>query len=165
MPLRKILFLACLFIVVVILAAGFILAEQWIIAPATLLPAIAMLLAIRYLKTWLTSIALLTFVGLAAIGVLLDAPPILMLFAAIFALAAWDLALWDLSVQGQISHQVQLLENKHYQSLLLVIILGSLVVGAGQFLHLRVPFLVILFLALVAFYGLDKISRNFSSKV
>jgi hypothetical protein len=164
MPVRKNLFLACLALVVVFLALGFIQAGLWLPALGTLLPATVMLLAIKYPNEPLAPLALLFFVGLAAAGILLDASPFWMSFGAIFALAAWDLGLWVHSIQGDITRQVQILESKHFQSLLLVVILGCLAATIGQFLHLRVPFWGILALTLVTFFGLEQMIRHLRPK-
>ena len=153
----KIIFLVCLAAAMASLAIGLSLAGQWLRALAILLPVGIMLLESKFPGVGLASIALLLFIGLAANGILLNAPSFLMLCGAIFALASWDLALWGHAVQRSFSHQVQLLENKHLKSLLLVVILGGMVVGAERFLHLQIHFWVILFLVIAVFYGLDKI--------
>ncbi len=164
MPLRKIIFLVCLTAAAASLIIGLALAKQWLIALVTLLPTIAMLLAVKAANAWLAPIALLTTVGLATTGILLEASFFWMLLGAMLALVAWDLILWGHAVQSNFPHQVQLREKKHFQSLLLVMILGSLVVGIGRFLHLQLPFIAILLLAVVAVYSLDRMIHRLSTK-
>jgi hypothetical protein len=138
------------------LAVGYALGGAW---PGTLL-----ILALGFL--WLldqwrgggkvASVALVFFVGAAAVGLWLDLGDVWMLLGVVAALSAWDL---DRFAQRQRNvgrvENVQQLERRHLRRLLIVDGLGLLLAAAGG-LKIKVSFGAALLLALLAVLGLSR---------
>ena len=158
MTLRKSFFVICLVVSMLCLAVGYGIAGQWIGAVIAIISGLAWLLARKYPFSWLPFICLLMSVGLAVAGRLTGSPPLLMICGSGVALAVWDLLLLDgdlgINSSGRPTRQY---ENKHLQSLALVLGFGLLVTFLGRLLNPQIPFvLLLLFVALVIF-GLDRV--------
>jgi hypothetical protein len=163
MPPRKTLALVCLILTTLSLAIGNALVGQWIGCAAASLALIPGLLASRWRSTELFTIVLVVSVALAALGLFAGAAPVLMLLAAAFALAHWDLAFLERDLAGSASEKaITPLEKKHYRSLGLVIGLALLAVLAGRIVRFQIPFIVALLLAALAFFSLERMWRTLS---
>jgi len=158
MPLRKALFYICMSISVFCLTAGYSITGQWILALIAILMAPVWLLAKKNSDSALQLICLLASVCLAVMGNLTGASPLLMIFGSGFALAVWDLLLFDHAFGNHSSGEQTLhYENKHFQSLALVLGFGLLVSLAGRLLKFQVPFVVLILLIAFTIFGLDRI--------
>jgi hypothetical protein len=163
MPLRKILGLICLILTALCLGFGIASVRQWIAFTAGLIALLIWLLAYKWPSFWLSSTALGLSVSLAAGGLLLSASPFLMLLAVTLALANWDLAFWnDAPADGSSTRAVSLLEQKHYQSLALVLGLTLLLTVAGRMIRFQIPFVGMLLLVILTFLSLSRLGRMLS---
>jgi hypothetical protein len=73
------------------------------------------------------------------------------------ALAAWDLLLLDAALGSNSSEeQSRQYENRHLQSLVLVLGSGLCVVFLGRSLTLQVPFVLLVLFVALAVFGLDR---------
>jgi hypothetical protein len=105
--------------------------------------------------------ALILSIGLAVAGLLMSAPPVWMILGATFAIAGWDIVLFqnnlsdDPPIQGAIS-----LENRHYRNLTVALGIGLAAAVAGSMIRIQIPFGWMLLLAAVALLGLEGLIRN-----
>ena len=158
MSLRKTFFVICLIILTLCLVAGYWISGQWIGAISAILMAPAWLLARKYPGSGLLLVCLMGSVGFAVAGRMLGAPPLLMIFAAAMALAAWDLLYLDSAMGNHSSTEgVRHYENKHLQSLALALGLGLLGTLFGGFLKIQIPFIVLIVFITFLLFALDRV--------
>jgi hypothetical protein len=124
------------------------LAHKWAAhkRPATPLPLVAFVISMAW----------------SAIGLLTSAPALLMILSATFALASWDLVLFDhLLVDDPISSTptLALFQNTHYRSLALALGLGLLIVLVGRTIQIQVSFVIIGLFVLLALFSIDRLWR------
>jgi hypothetical protein len=140
------------------LALGYGLAGLW---PATLL-----LLALGSLWLlgqqqgwgWVASVALVFFVGAAAVGLWLDLGAGWMLLGVVAALSAWDLDRFTQRQRGaERIEKARELERRHLQRLLIVDSLGLLLATAGLQVRVGVSFGGAFSLTLLAVLGLSRV--------
>ena len=156
MALRKTFFAVCLVVSVLCLAAGYGIAGQWIGAVMAIIAGLAWLLARKY-PNWLPHICLLASVCMAVVGRLTGSPPLLMICGSGIALAVWDLLLLDAALgRNSSGEQTRQYENKHLQSLVLVLGSGLCAVFLGRSLTLRTPFVLLVLFVALAVFGLDR---------
>jgi hypothetical protein len=89
-------------------------------------------------------------------------PSVLMILSATFALASWDLVLFDhILADNPISstQTIVLFQNRHYRSLALALGLGLLIVLVGRTIQLQISFVIIGLLVLLALFSIDRIWR------
>jgi hypothetical protein len=156
--LRKPLFVICLIISGLCLAAGYGIAGQWVGAMIAILTGPAWLLARKYPGSQLPLFCLLASVGLAVAGRLLGSPTFLMVLASALALAAWDLVYLDAAL-GNTSpvEQSRRYETRHLQSLTLALGSGLLAAWLGSFLKIQIPFIVLVLLIAFSLFALDRV--------
>jgi hypothetical protein len=117
------------------------LAKKW---PATLLPLAALVISIAW----------------GAAGLLAGAPSLLMILSAAFALASWDLVLFDhILADNPISSAptLALFQNRHYRGLALALGLGLLIVLAGRTIQMQISFVIIGLFVLLALFSIDRV--------
>jgi hypothetical protein len=157
MAIRRTFFAVCLLVSVLCLAAGFGIAGQWIGAVMAIIAGLAWLLARRYPASWPPHICLLASVCMAVVGRLTGSPPLLMICGSGVALAVWDILLLDAALGSKSSgEQTRQYENKHLQSLALVLGSGLCVVSLGRLLTLQIPFVLSVLFVALAVFGLDR---------
>jgi hypothetical protein len=143
------------------LATGYGIARQWIWALAAILMVPAWLFARKYADTWLPLLCLLASVGLAVIGMLIRASPVLMILSSGSSLAVWDLLLLDAaSGINSPGEQTRQYEIKHIQSLALALGSGFLLAFLGRLLTLQTPFALLILFVVLAIFGLDRAFGN-----
>ena len=155
MDLKGRLFLFCLTLAGLSLAASFYLSRQLPLSLTSLLPFAGMLLARRPSLDWLAYFSLAGFVGLSAAGILLDIPLMPMAIASTSALASWDLLLESRSVTpgGRVPSN-SLYTKFHLKSLGVALGLGLLGVGIGQWIHWKIPFMGMIVLVILTLFCL-----------
>lgn len=157
MALRKTFFAVCLVVSVLCLATGYGIAGQWIGAVMAIITGSAWLLARKYPASWLPHICLLASVCMAVVGRLTGSSPLLMICSSGIALAVWDLLLLDTALGSNSSgEQTRQCEDKHLQSLVLVLGFGLFVVFLGRLLTLQIPFVLLVLFVALAVFGLDR---------
>ncbi len=142
------------------LAVAYAQVGQWIMLAVVLLNFLAWLLTWRWPSIELSSTALVISVGSAAAGLFAGTMPFLMALGVIFALAAWDLVLWEQTRKGIVGSSagtIALFENRHYQYLVMALGVGLLAAAAGQLLSFQIPLGGIILLMILAFVGLDRV--------
>ena len=158
MSLRKTLFVICLVISVLCLAAGYGIAGHWLGATLAILTGPAWLLARKYPRPQLPLVCLLVTVGFAVVGRLVGSPPFLMIFASAVALAVWDLLVLDSALGNTSSvEQTRRYETRHLQSLTLALGSGLLGTLLGSFLKIQMPFIVLMLLIAFSLFALDRV--------
>jgi hypothetical protein len=140
------------------LALGYGLAGLW---PATLLLLVLgsfWLLGQQRGWGWVASVALVFFVGAAAVGFWLDLGAGWMLLGVVAALSAWDLDRFAQRRRGaERVEKARELERRHLQRLLIVDSLGLLLATAGLQVRVRVGFGGAFSLTLLAVLGLSRV--------
>ena len=155
MSLRKIAFSISFILSLLALAAGYFLIGQRFALLVVALLFIGWLLALKYPEpSGLPPICLISSIILAAAGVLLSAVPILMILGAAAALAAWDILLMNHPPSIPMDSDW---EVKHLQTLLAALAGALLLVTAGLWFKLQLPFIVLLLAAATSFFALDRI--------
>lgn len=145
------------------LASGFIITGQWGFAAAAFLLFLGWLSDFKRPSDWLPPTALVAAVGLSVAGVVSLAPAALMLMAATFALAAWDLAIMDHALASNPpSASIGGLVRRRYQNLALVVGVGLLVTITGQVIRFQIPFAGMVVLVISVLYSLVRLWRSFS---
>ena len=158
MPVRKILRLVCPIISVTCLGMGYATTGPLIASLVLVFTFLAWFLAIKWPFGLLPLSALVFSVSLAAAGLLTGATPLLMMLGAAFALAGWDVILWNRAlISDSTSISLTLIESRHYQSLATVIGLGLLAVIAGRLLRFQIPFGWMVVLVILALFSLERI--------
>lgn len=161
---RKILKFACPLASTVCLAAGFAAVRQWIAMPCVILALLAWLLAALGRSGYFSWVALILSIGLAASGLFVSIPFLLMMFAATFALAGWDIVLFtDALTPDPPADMIRRLEERHYRSLIAALGLGLLAAVSGPAIRIRIPFGWMVLLAILALLSLEGAWRKLSS--
>ena len=142
----------------VCLAGGYATAGKWAGAAVAILAGTAWLMVRKYRAGWILFICLLVSVVLAVAGLLTGSPAILMICGSAFALAAWDLLLFN-SAMGNSSpdEQTRQYENSHLQTLALALGSGLLVALLGRSLSLQTPFYVLALRVVLVVVGLNRV--------
>jgi hypothetical protein len=142
------------------LSLGTSLAGDWVGAAAAVLILGLALVFRRRSIPWMPSLLLGLYTLAAALGLLRESSPLLLLNGLVFALGAWDLDHAALALSGSASSGFGQ-EVQRRRLLLSAGILGLslLLVTAGQMLHIRLPFGVVLLLALAALGSLALLNR------
>ncbi len=157
MSFRKVLFVACLIILVAGLAAGYVFAGKWIGALPAIIMAPAWLLAQKNTDPWLPFICLLTSVVLAVAGRLAGATPLLMILCSALSLVVWDLTYLDATLRkNSFGALTRRFEHKHIQSLGLALGFGLLGVLLGRLINLRISFVVLMILIAFSLFAIDR---------
>ena len=161
MPFRKILRLVFPILCVTSLGIGYATTRTWIAILVLVLTLLAWLSAIKWSVGFLSYLALVISVGLAADGLLSGATPLWMLLGAAFALAGWDVVLCNhTSADNSLTTRLTLFESKHYQSLALALGLGLLAVVVGRLFRFQIPFGWMVVLVILALFSLERIWRT-----
>jgi hypothetical protein len=151
-------FAICLFLLIACLAAGYWIAAQRVGAVMAILLGPSWLLARKYPSPWLTLVCLVASVGLSVVGILMEVPPLLMVFGSAMALAVWDLLLLDTAVgTTSVSEQTRQYEKKHLYSLMLALGLGLSVTILGRSFSIQMPFIVLLLFVAFVLFALDRV--------
>jgi hypothetical protein len=157
MSLRKSIFAACLISSTFCFTAGFGMGRQWIGVIASIIVGALWLAARKYPSSWLPFICLLASQGLAIAGCLSRVFPLWMILGSGISLAVWDLTLLNAALgESAFAKQTQRYENKHIQSLMLAVGAGLLIASLGRFLHLQLPFVVLLLFVALFIFGMDR---------
>ena len=157
-PPRKTFFTVILAASALCLAAGYGLAGQLIGVVAAVITGIAWLPARKYPNSGLPLLCFLAAVGSAVAGILTGAPALLMICGSGLALAAWDLLFLDVTLDCTLPGvQTRKYEYDHLRSVVMAVAAGLMVVLFGHFINLRIPFLVLALLVLLAVFSLNRI--------
>jgi hypothetical protein len=155
---RKTFFAVCLIVSVICLATGYGFVGQWIGVVIAIAMGPAWLFAQKYPTSGLPFICLFASVCLAVTGKLTGSSSLLMICGSGFALAIWDLLLLDDALRNSsCGEQTRQYENKHLQSLVLALGSGLLAALFGRFLHLQIPFIILMFFIALVIFGLDRV--------
>ena len=161
--LRRILSLVCPMVCAACLMAGYALNSRWISIAAGASTGLVWLLANKRPATLPPSVALvISFVWVAA-GLMAGASSFLMILGTTFALASWDLALFDHALADSpisSAQTIALFQNRHYRSLALALGLGLLVVVVGRLFRFQIPFGWMVVLVILALFSLERIWRT-----
>lgn len=155
----------CLIISTGCLGAGYIFDGYWQILPVLLVILVFGMMTKNQLGFWSTSGFLLVYIVLAAIGVVADLPVGLMILACTFALASWDLIQFERNLNENLLLETSTpLKRHHLRSLALAASAGLLLAFMSLYIHLQLPFGVIISLVLIAMgcliYGMQYIVRK-----
>jgi hypothetical protein len=152
---RKILRLVCPLACTACLAAGYAAVGKWIAWLGVLLALSAWLLAALRSAAF-SSVALVLSAGLAASGLFVSIPFPLMMLAATFALAGWDIVLFSNALTPDPpADMIRRLEERHYRSLISALGLSLLAAAAGSAVRIRIPFGWMVLLAILALLSLE----------
>ena len=153
----------CAAISLLCLTAGFGLAGHWEILLA--IPALLLygFLTRKIAGTATASLLLVLYTLCAALALLADLSPCLMIAGCSFALVSWDSALFSFPNVGNstLHSSSQRLETLHLRDLVIAIGLGLLLALLGLNVRLHLPFGLVAGLAVLAAYGLYRGLRYF----
>ncbi len=157
MSFRQTCFLFCLGLGLICLAGGYGMAGQWVGASIVFLPVLALFFSRRLKSAWLLpSLCLVSLVGLAAFGLWVGAPTLLMILGATAALAAWNL---DLRETSSLTVTARRFEYKHIQSVALALGLGLVIAAGVRLVPLQIPFVFLVLIILLNLFSLDRVTR------
>ena len=162
MLLRRTISLACAIMCTICLAAGHAVNGWGIVVMAAASTGLAWWLANKWPAAWLPSAALAISMAWGAAGLLASAPSLLMILSATFALASWDLVLFDHILADDpiaSTSTIALFQNRHYRDLALALGLGLLIVLVGRTIRVQISFVIIGLLVLLALFSIDRIWR------
>ena len=162
MILRRTLSLVFPIMCTVCLAAGYATNGWGIVVVAGASTGLAWWLANKWPATLMPLAALAISIAWGAAGLLASAPALLMILGATFALASWDLVLFDhILADNPISSTptIALFQNTHYLSLALALGLGLLIILIGRTIHVQISFVIIGLVVLLALFSIDRIWR------
>lgn len=137
---------------------GYGLASYWLGSVVAAGLGLAWLIGQRRAFVWVTNLAFMAVVGVAAWGVWAGVAAGWMLTATVAALSAWDLAHFSyrLARATQIEAEARL-EQEHRQRLLIVAAPGWLIGGAALLIRFELNFVWIIGLALLLLFGLNRL--------
>ena len=142
------------------LVVGFSATGQWGFTAAALLLFLGCLSDLKWPSGWLPPMALVAAVCLSAAGTFTGASALLMLMAATFALAGWDLALLDHALASNPSRATASgIARRRYQNLAVVVGVGLLVTITGQGIRFQIPFAGMVVLVVLVLYSLMRLWR------
>ena len=159
---QRIIRLACPLICTLCLVAGYVAHGWGLVALTGASTGLAWWLAIYRPATPFPLAAFVISMAWSAAGLLASAPALLMILSATFALASWDLVLFDHSLSDNpISSAATraLFQNRHYRSLALALALGLLIVFVGRTIQVQAPLIIIVLLVLLALFSIDRLWR------
>ena len=162
MLLRRTISLACPIVCTICLAAGHAVNGWGIVVMAGASTGLAWWVAHKWPATALPFAAFVISIAWGAAGLLASAPAWLMILSAAFALASWDLVLFDhILADNPISSTptIALFQNSHYRSLALALGLGLLIVLIGRTIQVQISFVIIGLFVLLALFSIDRIWR------
>ena len=137
------------------LLAGYVMGGYWQVIPVFAGMAIFWIATRKKSPFWAASALLLVLVALAAAGVMLKLTFWMMLAGVSGALVWWDLRHFQESAADIPADESRaVLEGDRLRSLGAVIVIGLLAAILGSSISLRLPFLVMVALALLALAGL-----------
>ena len=147
------------------LGAGYILGGYWLIMPIFLAMAIFWLIMKRRSLFWSASSLLFIDVALAIIGVTINLSIYLMVLGCTTALACWDLTHFrDTMIDNPPFGTDARLERYRLQSLATAVFTGLFLALISMYINLQFPFVVMVFLVLMAMgcliYGVQYLVRN-----
>jgi hypothetical protein len=155
---RKIFFVLSLFISMLSLAAGYVIAGLWIGAVIAIITGLAWLPSRKYPRSLLPHTCLFASVCLAVVGRLTGSPPLLMICGSGAALAVWDLLFLDDALKSSsYGGQTRRHENNHLQSLALALGCGLMVAFVGRLINFQIPFIILMLFVILAVFGLDRV--------
>ncbi len=94
----------------------------------------------------------------------MSATPVWMILGATFAIAGWDIVMFQNNLSGDSPAQgADPLEERHYRNLALALGLGLPVAVAGSMIRIQIPFGWMLLLAAIALLGLEGLVRNLNA--
>jgi hypothetical protein len=147
------------------LAVGYIFAGYWQIV--LLFPILLVLWLLTYRQSIFlsASIFLISYVTLAAVGVLLEFPIGLMIVTCVISLFSWELMLFNKSNAGNLPDNSDYSRKKyHLNSFALTVSVGLTLAFISANISLNTPFIVIVFLVLISigclFYGLQFVVKR-----
>jgi len=142
------------------LVIAFAAAGLWIGAGLSVFPGVLFLITRRKAARWMPTLFLCAMVALAAAGVLAGAPAFPMILAATLALGAWDFMSFDSSLDdGALTKDRAPVGLRHLLLLGGALGLGLALAVCAMVLSFRIPFLVMLLIAIAGFVGLDRAVR------
>jgi hypothetical protein len=162
MLLRRTISLTCSIMCALCLAAGYAVNGWGLAVMAGASTGLAWWLAHKRSATSLPLAAFVLSIAWGAAGLLARAPAVLMILSATFALASWDLVLFDhVLADNPISSAptLALFQNRHYRSLALALGLGLLIVLVGRTIQVQISFVLIGLFVLLALFSIDRIWR------
>ncbi len=162
MLLRRTISLACPILCAICLAAGYTVNGWVFVVMAGASTGLAWWLANKWPATLLPLAAFAISIAWGAAGLLAKAPALLMILSATFALASWDLVLFDrILADNPIASAptIALFQNRHYRGLALALGLGLLIVLIGRTIQVQISFVIIGLLVVLALYSIDRIWR------
>ena len=105
---------------------------------------------------WLPEAGLVTFIGLAALGLYLEKPAFLMLLASIATLVTWDLSLFTRRLtQAEWVENDVAVKRTHWQRLAMTVSLGLLLGGLALGVAIPMSFGMTVMLGLLAVVGVS----------
>jgi hypothetical protein len=146
----------------VCLAAGYAANGWGIVVMAGASTGLVWWLANKWPATSLPSAAFVVSIAWGAVGLLTSAPALLMILSAAFALASWDLVLFNYILADKpisSTPTIALFQNRHYRSLALALGLGLLIVLAGRTIQVQFSFVIMGLFVLLALFSIDRIWR------
>ena len=161
MSLRRVLFLLSLLIALACLSGGYGMRGLGLGAALVLLPILALLFSQKSAAGGLPATCLVSLVALAAAGLLAGAPAYLMIPGAAAALAGWDLANLERTMQGSSSSPTaRRFEKRHALSLAIALGFGLFMAATGRLVSLEIPFVLLILLVVIDLFSLDRVTHH-----
>jgi hypothetical protein len=165
MKTRSLLFNLSLIISIGCFTAGYFLAGYWLILPLLIVLAAAWIFAYQRPTFWLSAVSLVGAVILAAVGIVLDLSPVLMVIACTMALVSWELIHFkhNTTKNTPAAHRSDL-EKHHLRSLVSAASAGLTLALLTMLVNLQLPFGIVALLVLIAMgslvYGMQLITKK-----
>ena len=160
----NIIYRVCQITAIGLMATGFALAQVWSGVILTLALVLLGWIGNRAKWNWISTVILLLYTSTAAAGIWLEVSPALLIAGVILALGCWEWNDQD-HLQSTASNLPGTLELGQARLKLLAVTIGlsCVVVGAGLFLHIRLPFVIQFLLAVMVTYCFFRLYRLFRS--
>jgi hypothetical protein len=132
----------------VLLTAGYLLDRLWLQAPVVFLVGILWTVCVLREIRWVASPLLVLYLGAAAVGYVIQLPPILMLAAGCTSVIAWDLHQFEGRLLDLEEPATKEMEKQHVLRAFMVLGISFLLILVDSLLRIRIQFIILVFVTL-----------------
>ncbi|MFU8772154.1 MAG: hypothetical protein ACNA8H_07015 [Anaerolineales bacterium] len=151
----RIVSLLCILVSTATLFYSYLVPGYWIAALGFIMLGLIWVVSLHYKILWFSSLALLIQSAAAAAGIWVGLSSFLMAFAALNGLLAWDLNAFNQRLQlFPLTHELQIIEQRHLYWLGLAAICGFLLSSTAGILNIQFSFFITLGLIIFTFVGM-----------
>jgi hypothetical protein len=149
--------LAAILLATVLLTAGYLMGRLWLQVPIVFLVGILWSVCVLREIRWVASLLFVVLMGAAAIGFMIQLSHVLMLAAGCTSVIAWDLHQFEGRLLDLDEPTTKEMEKQHLLRSVMVLGISFLILVADSMLHIRVQFILLVFLTVLLILVLNHV--------